>query len=705
MSKVEKLTNDQYGGLNRIKIFLEDISQQVFILKGYAGTGKTYLIKEIVKLIESQNKNYFLAAPTGRAARILRERTKLPSSTIHKLIYSQSDTELGENEEIDEIVWKFKVRNNETDINSVFILDESSMISDTETGETELLRFGSGRLLFDILSFVGYNKSSDIPDLNRKIIFIGDPAQLPPIGSSFSAALNKEYLTREYSLNVEEYTIKETVRHIGKSGIIKASQKVRSSIDNQTYNNFKISEDLAVISDKNDFDYTWESLSDDKVVITYTNEQALIQNINIRSLFFENTEREIQPNEKFIVVSNNYHFGLMNGDFIHVISSQQEIEEIKIKLKGRVSETKLGFRKSKIKYCINDSEEVVKDVLLLENLLWSKERSLSKEELVALRVIAAMKLEVKYPSKKLKETDPLKYIQEKNEYIKALKNSIYYNALQVKFGYAVTCHKAQGGEWENVFVQFNGFENHHNEEFFRWAYTAITRAKENLYALNPPKFTPWSSLVYNIENSKGEIESESKYEKGVINTDRSTIDIPNQISGIIPTNIYFKVISKTSSAGIVIFNIQCFPWKARYLFGFKNDRVIIDFNYNKKGKIKLEIQQSDSREFENLLVELFKTFISVSVISSDRIEENFSDLFLKEFHEFMHRKFQSTNINISKIQHLQYAEKYTFSNSEEHCIIIFDYDSKKIIGKKGPRIEYSSSETFGKMVLKIISEG
>ncbi|MBI9042808.1 AAA family ATPase [Lutibacter sp.] len=692
------LTNDQNIALNKIKEFITDDSSQIFILKGYAGTGKTFLIGEIAKHLRLMHLNYHLAAPTGRASRMLNERTGLEASTIHKLLYTQSKIDLGDDEETDDLIFNFAVKNNNQEsINDVFILDESSMISDSKSNDEEFLRFGSGRLLYDLLEFVGFNSNVHIPNLRRKIIFIGDPAQLPPIGNNFSFALSQQYLTKEYSLLVEEYTLKEVVRQTEESGILTAASKIRNSIEKSEYNNFDINNDVNIITKRSQLKQALANNLNDSIYITYSNEDALKANLYIRNSFITTKEREILPEEKLIVVANNYHIGSMNGDFIKTVEVWSPVEHT-INLRGRKEPIKLSFREMTIKYIGENNEEIEKEVFILENLLWSEQRNLGRDELVALRVFAAQELGVKFPHKTLKKTNPGQYKKEKELYIEELKNSKYYNALQVKFGYAVTCHKAQGGEWNNVFVKFDGFSGTQNESFYRWAYTAITRAKENLFAINPPKFSPWSKMISTID-AEPQIIEESK------NIDTNNCEIPSFITNPIAQNIYLKVFSIIENEEIEIIKVEQLDWRLRFVLSIDDEHIHIDFIYKKNGKITTNIFQFSSEKSKESINELFSNLTDVSAFEKKMNKLTFDEPFLEDFYSYIKKIFENTEIEITEIKPISNGQKYYFKTDTEYCDIIFYYDSKKVFSKKGPFVEKYSSVEFKNRCLNIISGG
>ena len=212
------LSNDQETALKKLDAFLNS-SSQVFMLKGYAGSGKTTILKGLVEYLDAIEKDFALMAPTGRAAKVLRERTGQEAYTIHKSIYSFED--LVEVEEGDSFYYYYKIRNNVDVINKIFIVDEASMLSDAKS-EGEFFRFGSSHLLSDLITFSRINQKH----INSKIIFVGDPCQLPPVGDNSSKAFEPIYLKEKFNLSSEETEMKEVKRQEGESGILKAAAKI-----------------------------------------------------------------------------------------------------------------------------------------------------------------------------------------------------------------------------------------------------------------------------------------------------------------------------------------------------------------------------------------------------------------------------------------------------------------------------------------------
>ena len=224
------LSSGQETALAKLESFLES-SNQVFMLKGYAGSGKTTILKGLVEYFKTKEKDFSLMAPTGRATKVIREKTGHEAFTIHKTIYSYE--EMDEVEEGDSFFYYYKIRNN-TDVGGkIFIIDEASMLSDSKS-EEEFFRFGTGHLLSDLITYTRVEHQN----VNSKIIFVGDPCQLPPVGNNSSKALESEYLTSKFKVSVEETEMKEVKRQENDSEILRAAAKIRKCISSGFFNDF-----------------------------------------------------------------------------------------------------------------------------------------------------------------------------------------------------------------------------------------------------------------------------------------------------------------------------------------------------------------------------------------------------------------------------------------------------------------------------------
>lgn len=473
--KKQMLSNEQNIALEEIKDFIEFSNKPIFILKGYAGTGKTTLIKFLCEYLQENEIDFLLTAPTGRAARILSSKTNLQAKTIHSTIYSP-DLSLFENDFVDEKLLFTTKPNNDME-NTVMIIDESSMITDQIDNDSNLL-FGSGSLLDDIFNFLNITSS-----LRNKIIFVGDPAQLPPVKDELSPALDKEYLKKEYNIDSSETILKEIIRQNKESNILNNSILLRQSLEQEAYDNFEIteSEEIKHLNSFNDLEFS--EINKDRIIITFTNKRALYYNENYRKNVLHFNPDKLNENERLLVIHNNKKYKLFNGDFIVIKELLNDsLEEHKIVLFGS-EEYNFTFIDAKINYENETGKLVDVKAKLLLNNLFDENNGLNFKQQNALKVLTERIEKIKRPSRK----HVINYEELFIEYLEKLSVSPHLNALQVKFGYAVTCHKSQGGEWKDVIIDFNDFPSYQNKFFYRWAYTAITRASERLFLINPPK--------------------------------------------------------------------------------------------------------------------------------------------------------------------------------------------------------------------------
>ena len=473
------LYTEQLAAFENIKDFLYDPSSQVFIIKGYAGTGKTTLIKHICDFLDTIEVPFLLTAPTGRAARILSEKTKLSAKTIHSTIYNPSFSDFDDEENEDEILL-FSTKSDNEFADTVMIIDEASMISD-KIDEGSQLQFGSGSLLKDIIAFMNLQSNN-----NNKIIFVGDPAQLPPVNDPLSPALSKDYLKENYKLNVSEATLKEIIRQDKESPIISNSIRLRESLENDCYDNLDLQESDEITKLNSFDDIRFSEINIDRVIISFTNRRALYYNLSYREKVLNFDNSKLSLGDRLLVISNNYKYKLFNGDFVSVEQIlSNSIETREITLEG--IEYKFEFINAVISH--DDSSKKL-NVKLLLNSLFNDKSSLSLKEQKALKILTERIEKIKRPRSYSSQDDKI-------EYFEKLSESPYLNALQIKFGYAVTCHKAQGGEWKEVIVDFDDFQSYTNEFFFRWTYTSITRAAERLVLINPPKISENEVTTYN----------------------------------------------------------------------------------------------------------------------------------------------------------------------------------------------------------------
>lgn len=487
------LTEQQKQVLEKVDAFLSS-DCPVFILKGYAGTGKTTIIKNICSLIASK-REFWLAAPTGRAARVLQNKVGFPASTIHKLIYSDCHTVLKEKKEnnigavVKNSYFEYYFSVNQCFSRGVVIVDEASMVT-SHFIDHEILHFGTDNLMNDLITFARLS-------FGGKIIFVGDPAQLPPFGEEKSQALNADFF-RTRGLDVCEAELTEVLRQVGISAILQNAMSVRNLLGNEQRNRFSMTlkhgevEKLSNGSLVNRYVAERQASGRNNcVLIAYSNEMVRGYNADVRQRLLGDASCPLRAGEVLIVVQNNYKLGKMNGDFVEVAEVGNIVSRnVPIYVdSGGVPMKKyvpLNFIHVKI---ANQNEWC----WLYSDLLFNSNPSLTIEE------SKAFFIDFKIRHHGLKP--------ETQEFANKLRDDEFYNCLRAKFGYAVTGHKCQGGEWGNVFVDFSS-RTGLSDDCLRWAYTAITRATKHLYFVNMDNITPFTRFRIDSIDSCSKISEE-----------------------------------------------------------------------------------------------------------------------------------------------------------------------------------------------------
>lgn len=460
-------TSDQRVAIQEFEAFLNK-KEQVFILRGSAGTGKTTLLKEFINILGGR-RNFRLMAPTGRAALILGKKTGLNqlSATIHKTIYGVEH----ELDSIDDFLI-FKLKENTDPIDSVYFIDEASMVSDVYS-DGDMFRFGSGFLLKDLFLYCNLLGS------NRKIVFVGDYAQLPPVFQNISPALDADYLTEHYNVKIISSTLNEVVRQVSSSGIYQNSLLIRDSINRKEFNKFRISDsnDVCCLEPNNFIDEYKKILSgnsiNDIIVITHSNSVALHYNKLIREIRYGSEQQTITAGDLLLITKNNYSnpFELFNGTIVTAEDVKSKVE-VHNPFVGK-EKVKLTFRKVTI--CGQDFSSF--DTYILDDFLVDSCGAVP----ISIQKALWADFEQRMRAIGLKPKD--------ESFRLRIKNDPYYNALQCKYGYAITCHKAQGGEWPYVFADMNALMGKNTEMYFRWAYTVVTRATKYLWHMSSPEFS------------------------------------------------------------------------------------------------------------------------------------------------------------------------------------------------------------------------
>jgi exodeoxyribonuclease-5 len=447
-------TPQQLELFSKLHSFLiSDNGDECFILKGYAGTGKTTVLGALVKALRSYNFKYVLLAPTGRAAKVITAYSGRKAFTIHKRIYRKKTAF-----NVDEA---FLLGDNIAD-NTLFIVDEASMISD-EIGLNH-----RASLLYDLINFV-YNTK------NCKLMLVGDTAQLPPVGSDDSPALDLKLMKDKFGLNVFSFELTDVLRQQKDSGILFNVTRVRDiirrgktnipKITTKGYNDiFRMGGDML----EEGLNYAYNKYgNDDTLIICRSNKNANAYNKQIRGRILYR-EEELTGGDQVMVVKNNYFWLQDQEEGSTGFIANGDIARIK---KVRRTEDMYGFRFADVQLeFIDYAEDPVLDCKILLDTLYSEAPALLPDD------------QKRFYLEVMKDYD---HIPNKRAKWNELKTNPYYNALQIKFAYAITCHKAQGGQWGAVFVD-QGYltDEMVNTDFLRWFYTACTRATGELFLVN-----------------------------------------------------------------------------------------------------------------------------------------------------------------------------------------------------------------------------
>lgn len=475
-----RLTVSQENVLKQILDFINNSAERVFILKGYAGTGKTTLMSFLIAELERMEKGYRLLASTGRAAKVLGNLSNRIgiTSTIHSLIYSFN----GLNKEFDEeedpvadkngqlfLLFKPAMLNGGEDLETVYIIDEASMISDLEDRNVTQAKFGEGRLLKDLLD---YDRRT-----GSKFIFVGDPCQLPPIREYYSPALMKDYFLDTFGITAQESQLTEIMRQKGTSGIIDASKQIRG-LYNQAPSApsaygaqrlwatlpFRRNKDIQLHPNLesmiNHYVETIRSSGLNSAVFICRSNRACSQLSAIIREKLGFSGSYIQKNDLLMVIQNNLTTALLNGDMV-VVEELDERTELR---------AGLTFRRVTVKELF--TQRVVK-MLMIEDVLNQSRLNLDSVQQQDLFIDFILRMR----KMGIKQKDPL--------FNAKMFKDPYLNALRCVYGYAITCHKSQGGEWDDVYVHVpRNITLNPTKETYQWMYTSMTRAKKTLHMVD-----------------------------------------------------------------------------------------------------------------------------------------------------------------------------------------------------------------------------
>lgn len=673
-----KLTKSQEAVLKKIKDFVYHSEGGVFILKGYAGTGKTTLLKFIVEELQNRKLAFSLMAPTGRAAKVIRDKTGCGASTIHSAIYDSCD--LVEHKECDgdyKLIFPLKFDDGERMVN---IVDESSMISAVYS-KHEIFQFGTGVLLDDLLTFAS-------PLRGGKLIFIGDPAQLPPVTDSKSLALDENYF-RAKGIETQVAELTQVIRQ-SDSAILRNATKVRELIATNCCSNLNFEQRKDDVESVQSITDTYCALYDvngsrNPIVITYSNENARRYNNEIRANIYPSAEHVV-PQDVLQCVNNNRLYGVLNGEFVRVIDVGESVETHRAPVwveeggKSKSISVSVTFRD----VVIQNDEGCIFPCKIIDSLLLNGERSLTVPEMRALYVDFKMRHPRFRPGSK--------------EFNDAMLSDPYLNAMQVKYGYAITCHKAQGGEWDAVFVDF---QNRHDISLstLRWIYTAITRAKNCLYSADFPKTTSFEKLRFMPINKVR--HRPDAFDASVEVLDEN--DSPNSsVSPFHDENAeqflkdkYVDVVDALAMIGCSVEKVLSFPYLEKYTILTPSGRFVYDGYYKKNHVFTFRPNQQcvDNEKILALLNVTSKVTpneMDVSYeVSYEPSTDSFRELYIKMIG--LLEQYGSRLVNVVEYPESYYV-RYCLKTSGAFSYVDFFVDGKGFLTNARPSSDLGNAD-------------
>jgi tRNA A37 threonylcarbamoyladenosine biosynthesis protein TsaE len=658
-----ELSADQAAAFSKLQVFLNS-EEQVFVLTGYAGTGKTTLLKELCRYLFQQRRNFKLSAPTGRAAMILGDKTEQEAMTIHRHLYNFHEIEEVKQGTSFKYYFRLNSDNQESE-KTIYIVDEASMLSNTYQ-EDEFFIFGSGYLLQDLLTYVFERKSEN------KLILIGDNAQLPPVDMNFSPALSTSYLTDipHFNFLIEEACLRQVVRQKENSGVLRSAQRLRESLENKQFQTFSLEQsqhDVHLLEQQQWLPTYLQRVkeADEGVIITHANHRALSYNLEIRKHRFGDANIQLQTGEWLLIVKNNYRqaIELYNGMLAKVLEIGSILRSEDIVFKGKQNQKhrrKLVFRSIRIEVtCYGQQHELT--VPLLENMLWEPSGRIDPLDQQALYVDFKMRMQAQ------------KISPGSDSFKNNLKQDPWFNALQAKFGYAMTCHKAQGGEWAHVFVDFSTNFALLSQAYFRWAYTAITRSNDQLYCINLRELG---------------------------HLDQFVIQETEQLSRALP-DMYYRPTAPNNNNFFVEYRLQCLRSLAEendleltyshsaYMLDLTFSRASVTLRsklyYSNQGFTKSQTD-SNSALTEEVNAILLASILPLSVPFTARSPAQ------QQLHDHMLNLLQELDLPLTNIVQREWSDVYFFKTDADCTCLEFFFNSQYVFTKAIPRSTHGKTD-------------
>lgn len=691
---MNSLTVNQQDALADFQRFLNSPNEPVFLLRGYAGTGKTFLLKT---LLAEMSRPAVLLAPTGRAAGVLRQQTKRNASTIHRGIYDFTrlkPLQDGKDDADKSFKFFFGLANNTAPVGTVFVVDEASMVGDSFS-ESEFFRLGTGHLLTDLLRYIK-------PDARNgyKLLLVGDRAQLPPVGDRDSWALDAASLSERLGgasgVPVREVELTDVVRQQAGSGILANATAVRDALRHRHFAGLRLTR-TADVQDVAPGQFLDTYLAaggspervDQAIIITYSNNLARQYNQQVRTYFFPG-QPGLCPGDRIIITQNNYldpDAPLYNGDFATVVTAGMPYtRQVRVHINKVPVYVALTWRPVRLRLTQPDGTHHETDRLLLDSFLNSADNALRSEEVKALYVDAVRRCREAH-----------KFDDRHSEFNNVLRQDEHFHAVRAKYGYAITCHKAQGGTWHTALVDFQGFSGQQHAHYFRWVYTALTRASHQLYLLNAPNFTPWDKMRVFDPRSKPPTPASLPLFSEVLREQTAQFDelaaVEARLSArqLPPAQLQQvrRVANVLADAGTEIDQITPIQNALRYDLRRGEQRGQVTVYYNKTVPFSSVQPSGAASEVTQSAVATLREPLPAAATAVPVVFELDAPPALAGFYEQFSEAATAAEVSILCVRHRLHAEQYQLQDESGRVNLILDYDKKGRI--TGVRVDQHDS--------------